>query len=178
MSSQNYRLYTFVAGLYLSELQKGLQTAHVVSEMVDNYMPMGGPACNEWVTFRDWADTDKTIIILNALNHGTVTRTFAEMAPWAKEAGLPIVLFHEDEESMNGMATACGIILPEIFWGARYVHGVNLTDGTYGLPTNPTASWVPPKYVYRSEDGTIDCTYVEGSVTFNFLQLLKSFKMA
>jgi short subunit fatty acids transporter len=29
----NYRFYSIVAGLYLSDLQKGLQTAHAVSEV-------------------------------------------------------------------------------------------------------------------------------------------------
>lgn len=133
----NYRLYSFVANLYLSPLQCGLQTAHVVSEISrmpgqDGYMPS--------MPYMKWADNDKTIIICGAVNHKGVTSCFETLQPLASTLGLPCAIFHEDEQSMNSMATACGVVVPEKYWNvvfedametggtSRYVHSV-VTDG-------------------------------------------------
>ncbi len=119
----NYRLYTFVAGLYLSELQKGLQTAHVVSEIAakvmddfDNNRPLTGMHA-----FSNWANKDKTIIICNAGNHKGVLECWAELKRTAIDPGFVTgAIFHEDEQSMNGMATACGVIVPEQYWDVTF----------------------------------------------------------
>ena len=86
----NYRLYTFVAGLYLSELQKGLQTAHVVGELFADTELLS----KQRDALLNWAQTDKTIIILNALNHGGVVAAHDIMYPLADELGLPSAIFY------------------------------------------------------------------------------------
>jgi hypothetical protein len=125
-SPQDFRLYTFVAGLYLSDLQKGLQTAHVVSEIADqmeNHRKFGGWP-NAIVDFQTWASQDKTIIICNAHNHQGVKDCWAEIRRINSALGLPAAIFHEDEQSMNGMATACGVIVPKRYWDVVYEDGI------------------------------------------------------
>ena len=112
----NARLYTFVANHYLSPLQHGLQTAHVVGELSAQFAGSYGEAGN---AFRLWAGKDKTIIICGAGNHQGVLDCFAEIQRTASSLGLPHTLFREDEVSMNGMATACGVVVPEEYWNTQ-----------------------------------------------------------
>lgn len=117
-----YRLYSFVANHFLSPLQCGLQTAHVVSEMTLNYYP----------AFDRWASNSKTIIICGAGNHAGVLNCYEELNKFRYSGDkdmndLPIAIFKEDIDSMNGMATACGIIVPEFLYDAKqpdYDNGV------------------------------------------------------
>lgn len=114
-SPQEFRLYTFVAGLYLSELQKGLQTAHVVGE-VSQYKPN----TSQGRDFSTWAREDKTIVICSAANHQGVVDCWAELERVNSALCLPAAIFREDEQSMNGMATACGVIVPKKYWDVRF----------------------------------------------------------
>lgn len=114
-SPQEFRLYTFVAGLYLSELQKGLQTAHVVSEM-SQYKQSSSQARD----FNAWAREDKTIIICTAGNHKGVVDCWTELERINSALCLPAAIFREDEQSMNGMATACGVIVPKKYWDVKF----------------------------------------------------------
>lgn len=122
----NYRLYSFVANHYLSPLQCGLQTAHVVSELSN--FKINTP---EYSVYNKWATVDKTIIICAAGNHAGVVSAFDTLKGMVATAEFPFAIFREDEQSMNGMATACGIIVPEKIYGAmeiavgsgRYVFG-------------------------------------------------------
>lgn len=120
-SKHNYRLYTFTANLYLSDLQKGLQSGHVVGEL--NAYDTGTPGRD---AFDDWSLQDKTMIICGAGNHGGVLRCYDTIQRLCDQPGADIELaslahslFREDEESMNGMATACGVIVPEKFWNTK-----------------------------------------------------------
>lgn len=110
-----YRLYSFVAHHYLSPLQCGLQTAHVVSNL----------STQDSEPYADWATFDKTIIICGAGNHAGVQEVFKQLRIHNNAMShidvcdqLPQTIFFEDEQSMNNMATACGIIVPERFFGA------------------------------------------------------------
>lgn len=105
-TNQNYRLYC-LTNMYLSSLQKGLQTAHVVSDLAVSAQM--DSEVNE--VFTAWASNDRTIIILNGGNSASLERweqflrTFCSRWPWAA--------FREDEQSLNGAITAVGVIVPE-----------------------------------------------------------------
>lgn len=117
MSNQNYRLYSFVANHYLSPLQCGLQTAHVVSEIAVDVANHKGEDIHSYRTFFEWAEGHKTIIICGAGNHQGVLDCFAEINRTGGGAlSLPHAIFREDEQSMNSMATACGVIVPQKYW--------------------------------------------------------------
>ena len=96
-----YRLYC-LTNMYLSGIQKGIQTAHVVSNMANNFS-------NDTI-FRDWASFDKTIIVLNGGNCKSL-HAFEDVISNGGH-DFPYDWFNEDEESLNGAVTAVGIILP------------------------------------------------------------------
>lgn len=102
-----YRFYSFT-NFYVSSLQKGLQTAHAVSEMSVSKMSDKATA-----VYNDWAKIDKTIIILNGGNCAGLKDIFNICESFGEKLGLPVVKFHEDEQSLNGALTAVGIILPK-----------------------------------------------------------------
>jgi len=150
----NYRLYSFVANHYLSPLQCGLQTAHVVGELAhrsNNIEPY------IFHIFNEWSSKDKTIIICAAGNQAGVLNAFDELATMQAAIELPIGLFREDEQSMNGMATACGIIVPEKIWGAEML--VDNEDNE-----------VP--YVFYTDTGFIALS-AEETVVHRFLKYFK-----
>jgi hypothetical protein len=117
MIKQNYRLYSFVANGYLSPLQCGLQTAHVVGEIANDVASHKGEDIHSYRAFFEWAEQDKTIIICAAFNHQGVVDCYAELERTGRGAlCLPSAIFREDEQSMNSMATACGIVVPQKYW--------------------------------------------------------------
>lgn len=110
----SYRLYSFIANGYLSPLQCGLQTAHAIADMSVKYQP-GDHAYSAYVT---WADEHKTIIICAAFNSRGVRDCYAELQRVGEILGLPISIFFEDEDSLNGAATACAVVVPQKYWDA------------------------------------------------------------
>lgn len=162
-SDQNYRLYAFVANHYLSQLQLGLQTAHVVGNMSIKY----NDDSREDHAYRTWANDDKTIIILGAGNHAGVLACWAETIR-TNTMALPQSIFFEDEQSMNSMATACGVVVPEKYWGAVFQ-----ANADTGLEDR----WI---YGEKDEAGTViklyayPLTHPEGQ----FINLIKSYRLA
>lgn len=136
----NYRLYSFVAHHYLSQLQCGLQTAHVVGELTascDQRDPKD--------TFFSWAEFDKTIIICGAGNHAGVMDAFQQFTAFNNllPEALPLALFEEDIVSMNGMATACGLIVPDYYYDATW----DKDTGCYITPSNGYYSEIEQQFV-------------------------------
>jgi hypothetical protein len=107
-SNREWRFYSF-ANLAIMPLQKGLQTAHLVSEVFVKYMYSSSAQAP--ITF-EWAQNHKTVIILNGGFHGDLISLYETLDPLAEELGLPVVKFHEDEQTMNKMCTTVGIIVP------------------------------------------------------------------
>jgi hypothetical protein len=113
MIKQNYRLYSFVANGYLSPLQCGLQTAHAVGDMSVKY----NDDTHADHAYRTWAGEDKVIIICAAFNTRGVVDCHAELQRTAEGAlCLPVSIFFEDTDSLNGAATACAVVVPQCYW--------------------------------------------------------------
>lgn len=155
----NYRLYSFVANHYLSPLQHGLQTAHVVGELICNYNCLSGEASTRTRAVQDWAERDKTIIICGAGNHLGVLNCFETLKLFSSRLDLPCVIFHEDEQSMNRMATACGVVVPEKFWNvSREAPPGEPDDRNYWLYVETAGT----KYTYhRYYDGTPEAQFID-----------------
>ena len=130
--------------MYLSRLQLGLQTAHVVSEMFTRYHR----GCNddEYDILQDWACNHKTIIILDGGYSESINQlteffeTHENPYPWAKFYEDPLALGggvpnHETPEVPLGALTAVGIVLPERIYKtaelARKDEAVKLLVNTY-----------------------------------------------
>jgi len=174
--ADNFRFYSFVAGLYLSPLQCGLQTAHAVSEMSIKYSDRlsahAGGTRRERYT--EWAIDNKTIIILNALNSGGVKDVYTKLYALADQLHLPVVIFHEDEMSLGGAATAAGVIVPRDFFASTLVEGKWAKDAT-GKYDTPTYY----EYVLQPDEGdAVSVQFLEGTVEFEFIKLIKSYPKA
>ena len=109
------RLYTFI-NMYLSSIQQGIQTAHIVSELFQKYEHLSHNLGN----IMRWARNHKTIIVLNAgytENIETLIRHFlSEENPYQWAA------FNESSEALDGARTGVGIILPErVYEGAAII---------------------------------------------------------
>lgn len=173
------RFYSFVAGLYLSELQKGLQTGHAISEVLAVY-DIDSP---EFRVYHEWAKNHKTIIILNALNHGGVVSVYQRLKDLADILGLPVVQFNEDEVSMNAMATAAGIVLPAELYDVsqeyRQTVAVNLPH--YLNPLN-NVSRLNDDYiwVHTAIDGdkVVRVEHHPSSAEFELINLIKQYRLA
>lgn len=159
------RFYSFVANLYLSPLQHGLQTAHVIADMSQQ---------DGWSIYDTWASKHKTIIICAATNNEGVRLAYQKLSWFAAELGMPTEIFYEDAQSLNGAATACGIVVPEKYYNAKPIKREPLTwfDKMFGSTKNQAA--------YQYEDpatGTFG-HFAHGSTEAEFVKYLKSFKLA
>ena len=124
------RAYFFVNSA-LSGIQKGIQMAHCVAEMANKAAIVESwpreaqdadpEATQKYLTYVDWFTDHKTIIVLEGGFHQNLKeiRYAFEMGFDFKETGtreespFPWAAFSEDEETMNGMMTCVGIIVPE-----------------------------------------------------------------
>jgi len=103
------RLYSFTCS-WLSGLQKGLQTAHMVAEM--SRLTQDPLTQGKAQIFRIWAEQHKTLIILE----GGTQSDIEYLHNFLKQSVMPTAIFYEDETSLAGAATACGIIVSETFY--------------------------------------------------------------
>jgi hypothetical protein len=103
-----FKLYSFV-NFYLSDLQRGLQTAHVVGELCKKYATSG----SDRDSIFQWLNKDKSILIFNGGNHKSLTEFRVQCA--MPENSYPYAYFNEDWESLNDSCTAVGILLPDKF---------------------------------------------------------------
>jgi hypothetical protein len=113
----------FFANSWLSGIQKGLQSAHVVAEMAQAEFAMEGEHDGHDNPFQEWAEKHKTIIILEGGTHANLLSIceVLERGPlcWSD--------FSEDEESLNKAMTCVGVIVPErIYEAARVVRQYKL----------------------------------------------------
>lgn len=100
-----------VGNMYLSSIQQGIQAAHCVAEM------MASENTNRDTTLSiiDWVHDHKTIICLNGGNNKSLN-DFYDLVRYQRQ--FPVAKFHEDDDSMAGMLTCVGIIVPENIYGA------------------------------------------------------------
>lgn len=98
------RLYTF-CNYYLSSIQNGIQTAHIVSEL----FAYPQEPFNAFM-IKDWAVNHKTIVVCNGGNQQSLNELKEFFSN--KDNLYPWTSFIEDEQSLNCATTAVGIILP------------------------------------------------------------------
>lgn len=106
------RLYAFV-NMYLSGIQKGIQTSHMLQEMNLKY--------GTHTELKKWAEWHKTVIVLeggNCANLNVLLELFRESAFLTAD-------FREDTESLNGAITCVGILLPE--WAVEATQNIKTT---------------------------------------------------
>ena len=160
----NYRLYSFV-NFYLSSIQQGVQTAHLVANMFTD--PWQTDA--QKTILHEWAKKDKTLIILNG---GASVDILEKIARLTLEREFPTGSFAEDADSLTGLVTCCGIVLPERVWGA-----IDYNTALRKEIVSPDAPFTPTGYIYKFEDGRI-VTYNEGTTEHDLITMIKSCRLA
>lgn len=160
------RLYSFVPAHYLSQLQCGLQTAHGVARLFKEHPK------NKYLL--SWADEHDTIIILNASNHAGVTESYTKFQPLAQKLGLPISIFHEDEQSMNEMATCASMIVPEKYYSAQE----DFADLAANIYLGDQSTRICRDYTCTDQNGKVTSRYAVGTIQHDLISGLKSYRLA
>lgn len=158
--SKNYRLYTFI-NFYLSQIQQGIQTAHIVHELFNKYPNIAGAGAK----LRDWSHDHKTIIVLNGGEGRAINEMLEVTKPFAAKMDLPYAEFFEDE-GLGNIRTGFGIVLQEEIYNAQYEKN-DEHNGNFSF-TSYDEDDVPIGYVL----------YPRGTEEFNFLELLKQKRLA
>ena len=130
-----YRLYSIVPGLYLSDIQKGIQTAHLVHELFTKYAHQDDKQ-EEYQKLLDWADDHKTIIVLSGNDQDGLENYQTTTIPLlARKYRLPYGKFHESKSALNGCMTAVGLVVPDFLY--------NQPEYTFGEETDLMLDWKP-----------------------------------
>lgn len=111
------RFYGF-GNYYLSSLQQGLQSAHVVGDLAVASISAGKVNAKGKIFF-DWAENHKTMVLLNGGNSAMLEALFQKFSVFEKNGmHLPFAKFHEDEQSLGGALTYVGIVVEEKYYVA------------------------------------------------------------
>lgn len=158
------RFYCFV-NYYLSSIQQGIQTGHCAVDVVRKYARAGRPSDihpSSESMVNNWADNHKTFITLNGGNHQSLQNALEVI----QMSGLPYATFNEDYQSLGGIMTCVGVVVPASIFTAKAL------PSSLEAPQVFEASWV-------ADDGQIETAlYDEASPQYNFIKLLKSSRLA
>ena len=95
--------------MYLSSIQQGIQAFHCLGEMVSH---RGA----EHAMVDEWLHNHKTLVCLNGGNNASLTEFYNLICD---NPLYPVAKFYEDEQSMGGMLTCVGIIVPEKIYNVK-----------------------------------------------------------
>lgn len=153
------RLYTFMH-CYISQIQGGIQTSHVQGELANQIFNQDDRYCinNKKTMIKDWSTNHKTIIVCNGGNSAMLKdlcsffSSLENPYPWAE--------FREDEDSMEGMRTGVGIILPEEIYDVdvEFKYGTGskskerIKEYSYNCPLVSVIYNDPESYTYQLID--------------------------
>ena len=98
----------FFNNMYLSPIQQGIQSAHVLGELMVKYSCYNP---EKWDKVLDWAKDHKTMIVLNA-GYSSVINEIVENID-IDSCEYPCASFRESDDALCGALTSFGIILPE-----------------------------------------------------------------
>ena len=107
------RLYTFT-NFYLSPIQHGIQSAHVLSDMFVKYKYNHKKSSIVY----DWAEHHKTMIVLNGGANVDLQYIDDEFEKIGDALIYPFTQFYEDKVSLNNLLTCVGIVLPKEIYDA------------------------------------------------------------
>lgn len=100
------RLYTFT-NMYLSSVQKGIQSAHLVHQLFVKYPPHFPEGGVVWT----WAYSHQTMVVLNGGYSSNLRSVFQTLS--GISSPFPHAQFHEEDDALDGALTCVGVILPE-----------------------------------------------------------------
>lgn len=152
------RLYTFV-NFYLSSIQQGIQSAHVVSNLFVDYRGVKSKAAQ---LLWKWAEGSKTMIVLNGGTAADIERGFGGAHAF-RNGKYPYMCFDEEQGAIHPdleASTAWGIVLPPEVYNAKPVEVFPSRTGFSTLEaeelTQETPIWEPGSFEHYI------CTYLQG----------------
>lgn len=108
------RFYSF-SNWMLSSIQQGIQPGHAAVELFVKYGRIppnsSGAELTKFNMLYDWADDHKTFICLSGGDYKGVT-VIAQFFDDVRNP-YPFAAFYEDQDSLGGLMTSVGIIIPE-----------------------------------------------------------------
>jgi hypothetical protein len=124
----------FFGNMYLSQIQQGIQCAHVVTKMFNKYTFDSSPA---GLLLSHWARDGVTKILLNGGYQQNLQYIFNTFYNLGSYLALPFEKFREEREALNEALTSVGIIVPEEI----YNYKLDTEDllGLYKLLVRPEA---------------------------------------
>ncbi len=109
---KNYRMY-FFGNMYISQIQHGIQAAHVVAEMFSKYKFSSSMEPNY---LHEWAANHKTMILLNGGYQTELEKALFLIENSKVIKQLPYAFFREEKSALNDALTSVGILLPDVFY--------------------------------------------------------------
>ena len=102
----------FFTNFYLNTISQGIQPAHCLVDMLMFYHQTK-PNSFETDALNEWATNHKTIICLNGGAHQDIEEIHQDLIRIGQTLLLPVGAFCEDQYSLAGIKTCCGIVVPE-----------------------------------------------------------------
>lgn len=104
----------FFSHAYLSQIQRAIQAQHCTAELFVDVNNIG----SRHDMLVDWAKNHKTTIVLNGGNSAMLQAIEDQLNMMDPGMAYPWSVFREDDQSMEGMLTCVGIVLPEHIYEA------------------------------------------------------------
>lgn len=157
------RMYC-VVNQYIAGIHAGIQSAHAITELFLDYPQRRNNAGN---LLWDWADQDKTIIVLNGGYQSSLQELCEKLKPLSST--YPWASFCEENDALNGAMTAVAVVLPEYMYNPQYME---VTDLVYrpGQLMGPQIA-----NQYRDEMGNVVHNYTQPEK--DLVTMIKSFRL-
>jgi hypothetical protein len=118
----NLRLYAF-CNFYLSSIQQGIQTAHVIGRMAKFYKTRDSGDAQLFWQWLEQGQSNETIIVLNGGMAADVEDAYRKFEPKLFAADIPTGIFYEEPRAMSfsssrGAPTCWATVLPSSIYNA------------------------------------------------------------
>lgn len=156
------RMYC-VVNQYIAGIHAGIQSAHAMSEIFLDYSQRRNKAGN---LLWDWADRDKTVIVLNGGYQSSLQELCDKLKPLS--GTYPWASFCEEQDALNGAMTAVAVVLPEYMYSPQYAEVVDLVK---------LSVYTPPQIAnqHRDEMGNTVHSYTQPEK--DLITMIKSFRL-
>jgi len=183
------RFYSFV-NYYLSSIQQGVQSFHVLHEMFNKYDEQRSDKWNTQAEVDaacrlfEWSKNHTTLIILNGGAHADIDETYSKLFNLAPKLSFPMPFdkFHEDVKSLGGIITACGCVLPqEIYEAADYRKACQILGNGFMVHVDPLCFGGEDAYFFIDKSGEkpqAKHMFKFGTPEHELITLLKSCSLA
>ena len=171
-----FRLYTFV-NFYLSSIQQGIQSAHVLGDMSVKYRApkyyQDAVYFGAHEDFWDWNENHKTLITLNGGANADIRDKYHRLNVIANKLQRPVAFecFCEDIKSLDGIMTACGVIVSSPIYDSVPTKNLVFTNANGFNPYIDDA-------FYHVVDGVIQSVFLPDSPDAELARMIKSCPLA